>query len=65
MSTTVTVSQPGPMGGPRPVAGRVGLGDAIRHTLTVMRRNLLHIRSDPEQMVGMTIMPLMFLMLFV
>src|SRR5213593_2071238 len=45
--------------------GRVRPGEAIRHILTVMRRNLLHIRSDPEQMVGMTIQPLMFLVLFV
>jgi ABC transporter DrrB family efflux protein len=46
-------------------AGRIGLGGAVSHTLTVARRNLLHIRSDPEQLVGMTIQPLMFLVLFV
>jgi ABC transporter DrrB family efflux protein len=46
-------------------SGRVGLGEAIRHTLTITRRDLLHIRSDPEQLVGMTIQPLMFLLLFV
>ena len=45
--------------------GRIRPSEAIRHALTVMRRNLLHIRSDPEQLVGMTIQPLMFLMLFV
>jgi ABC transporter DrrB family efflux protein len=37
----------------------------LRNTLTIARRNLLHIRSDPEQLVGMTIQPLMFLVLFV
>jgi ABC transporter DrrB family efflux protein len=47
------------------VAGRIGPGEAIRHALAIMRRNLLHIRSDPEQLVGMTIQPLMFLVLFV
>ena len=47
------------------VSGRIGPGEAIRHALVIMRRNLLHIRSDPEQMVGMTIQPLMFLVLFV
>ncbi len=47
------------------VSGRIGPGEAIRHTLVIMRRNLLHIRSDPEQLVGMTIQPLMFLVLFV
>ena len=41
------------------------LGPAIRHTLVIARRNLLHIKSDPEQLVGMTIQPLMFLVLFV
>ncbi len=33
--------------------------------LILARRNLLHIRSDPEQLVGMTVQPLMFLLLFV
>jgi len=37
----------------------------LRNTLTIARRNLLHIRSDPEQLVGMTIQPVMFLVLFV
>jgi ABC-2 type transport system permease protein/oleandomycin transport system permease protein len=37
----------------------------LRNTLTIARRNLLHIKSDPEQLVGMTIQPLMFLVLFV
>ena len=46
-------------------SGRIGLGEAVRHTLTITRRDLLHIRSDPEQLVGMTIQPLMFLLLFV
>jgi oleandomycin transport system permease protein len=46
-------------------AGRISPREAISHALTVMRRNLLHIRSDPEQLVGMTVQPLMFLMLFV
>jgi ABC transporter DrrB family efflux protein len=48
-----------------PSAGHIGLGEALRHTLTITRRDLLHIRSDPEQLVGMTIQPLMFLLLFV
>ena len=40
-------------------------GSVWRHTITIARRNLLHIKSDPEQLVGMTIQPLMFLVLFV
>jgi ABC transporter DrrB family efflux protein len=46
---------PGPTG---PLAG-------VRHAFTIARRNLLHIKNDPEQLVGMTIQPLMFLVLFV
>jgi ABC transporter DrrB family efflux protein len=42
-----------------------GIGDAVRQAGVIARRNLLHIKSDPEQLVGMTIQPLMFLMLFV
>ena len=43
----------------------VGHANAFSNTLTIARRNLLHIKSDPEQLVGMTIQPLMFLVLFV
>ncbi|HEY2803051.1 MAG TPA: ABC transporter permease [Actinomycetota bacterium] len=43
----------------------VGRANALSNTLTIARRNLLHIKSDPEQLVGMTIQPLMFLVLFV
>lgn len=46
-------------------ARRVNSIEALRHTATLARRNLLHIRSDPEQLVGMTVQPLMFLLLFV
>ncbi len=47
------------------VLGRAGRPNAIGNTLTIARRNLLHIKADPEQLVGMTIQPLMFLALFV
>ncbi len=48
-----------------PAGGRISPRQVLSHTLTVARRNLLHIRSDPEQLTGMTIQPLMFLVLFV
>ncbi len=38
---------------------------AVSQTAVIARRNLLHVRSDPQQLVGMTIQPLMFLLLFV
>jgi ABC transporter DrrB family efflux protein len=40
-------------------------GNVVQNTVTIARRNLLHIKADPEQIVGMTIQPLMFLVLFV
>jgi ABC transporter DrrB family efflux protein len=42
--------------------GRAGV---VSNTLTIARRNLLHIKANPEQLVEMTIQPLMFLALFV
>jgi ABC-2 type transport system permease protein/oleandomycin transport system permease protein len=39
--------------------------NAVRNTLTIARRNLLHIKATPEQLVEMSIQPLMFLVLFV
>jgi oleandomycin transport system permease protein len=37
----------------------------VANTLTIARRNLLHIKATPEQLVEMTIQPIMFLTLFV
>ena len=39
--------------------------NVITNTLTIARRNLLHIKANPEQLVEMTIQPIMFLVLFV
>lgn len=39
--------------------------NVVANTLTIARRNLLHIKANPEQVVEMTIQPLMFLVLFV
>lgn len=39
--------------------------NVVTNTLTIARRNLLHIRANPEQLFEMTIQPLMFLVLFV
>ncbi len=38
---------------------------SLAQTAVLTRRNLLHVWSDPQQLVGMTIQPLMFLLLFV
>jgi ABC transporter DrrB family efflux protein len=39
--------------------------NVVRNSLTIARRNLLHIKATPEQLVEMSIQPLMFLVLFV
>lgn len=44
---------------------RVGVRAATQQALTITRRNLLHVRSDTEQLVGMTVQPLVLLALFV
>jgi ABC transporter DrrB family efflux protein len=38
---------------------------AVVQTVVLARRNLLHVLTDPQQLVGMTVQPLMFLLLFV
>jgi ABC transporter DrrB family efflux protein len=37
----------------------------LTQTAVLARRNLLHVKADPQQMIGMTVQPLMFLLLFV
>jgi ABC transporter DrrB family efflux protein len=34
-------------------------------TAIIARRNLLHVLTDPQQLIGMTVQPMMFLLLFV
>jgi ABC transporter DrrB family efflux protein len=46
----------------RPTSGSFSV---VANTLTIARRNLLHIKATPEQLVEMSIQPLMFLTLFV
>src|SRR5262245_7833794 len=42
-----------------------GRPNVVTNTLQIARRNLLHIKATPEQLVEMTIQPIMFLVLFV
>ena len=42
-----------------------GRPNAVSNTLTIARRNLLHIKANPELLVEMSIQPIMFLVLFV
>src|SRR5215510_5139328 len=42
-----------------------GSFSVVANTLTIARRNLLHIKATPEQLVEMSLQPIMFLTLFV
>ena len=42
-----------------------GRPNVVTNTFQIARRNLLHIKATPEQLVEMTIQPIMFLVLFV
>ncbi|MDA8322184.1 MAG: ABC transporter permease [Actinomycetota bacterium] len=57
MSTTTAVA-----GGIEP--GRLGLGDGLRHTFTLTWRSVLKIRTNLEDVVGLSLQPIMFLLLF-
>ncbi|MHB1593381.1 MAG: ABC transporter permease [Streptosporangiaceae bacterium] len=57
MTTTTGVA-----GGIEP--GRLGLGDGLRHTFTLTWRSVLKIRTNLEDVVGLSLQPIMFLLLF-
>ncbi len=57
MSTTTAVA-----GGIEP--RRLGLGDGLRHTFTLTWRSVLKIRTNLEDVVGLSLQPIMFLLLF-
>lgn len=47
-----------------PVAGRISFGELMRHTGVMVRRNLLSILANPEELVDVTIFPLIMTVLF-
>ena len=59
--TTHTVTTPG-----NPVVRqRLPVGAAITHVGTLTKRSLLKIKADPEELLGFTVQPIMFVLLFV
>lgn len=50
---------------PAAPARHIGVGATVVHTGLMAGRNLLHLRADPVQIVGLTVQPLLFVMLFV
>lgn len=47
-----------------PVAERVSFAELLRHSGVMIRRNLLSIKADPEELVDVTIFPLIMTILF-
>ncbi|HZP50760.1 ABC transporter permease [Actinocrinis sp.] len=48
----------------RGVSGRVSVAEWLRHSGTMIRRNLLSIKADPEELMDVTIFPLIMTVLF-
>jgi oleandomycin transport system permease protein len=62
--STASISQPGPPAA-APLSRRVGPVTGIRNTLTLTWRSLLKIKTDSEALIGLSLQPIMFLVLFV
>ncbi len=49
---------------PTPTLQRSNLFWFFRDTGTIIKRSMLHIKADPEQLLGLTLQPIMFVVLF-
>jgi oleandomycin transport system permease protein len=47
-----------------PANDRVSFGQALRHSATMIRRNLMSIKADPEELIDVTVFPLIMTVLF-
>src|SRR5829696_1701507 len=59
-----TITQPAASPPVPAVQDRVGLLDAVRHTLTLAWRSLVQIRHNPMELADLSLQPLMFVALF-
>ncbi|SDH31249.1 ABC-2 type transport system permease protein/oleandomycin transport system permease protein [Sinosporangium album] len=50
---------------PKPAARRVGPRATLNHSLTLTWRNLVQIKHDPWELLGLSVQPIMLLLLFV
>ncbi|WP_437584454.1 ABC transporter permease [Paramicrobacterium sp. CJ85] len=48
----------------RPLSRTVSLGDTVSHSLTMAHRGLLKIKRTPEQLIDVTVQPLIFTLMF-
>ncbi|GHH34174.1 ABC transporter permease [Streptomyces candidus] len=68
--STATLTKPVPdrQQPPRPAAvadeGRIGLRGNLRHIGALARRNMLQIKQDPESLIDVLLMPIIFTLLF-
>ena len=46
------------------LSAHVGVGAAVRQSLTLTWRSLVRIRTNPEELIGLTLTPVMFVLLF-
>ncbi|MFZ7087382.1 ABC transporter permease [Curtobacterium sp. RRHDQ10] len=49
---------------PRPGVGRTGIGATVRQSLTMAYRGLIKVRRTPEQLFDVTLMPIIFTVMF-
>ncbi|HEU0257641.1 MAG TPA: ABC transporter permease [Microbacteriaceae bacterium] len=60
MSTPTTITPVGE----RRLVGHVGLGQTLANTLTMAHRGLLKIKRTPEQLIDVTVQPVLFTLMF-
>jgi len=63
MTTTLTPTS-APRVTPRPGIGGTGLGAAVRQSFTMAYRGLVKVRRTPEQLFDVTLMPIVFTVMF-
>ena len=63
--TTGTSAAAGPSGRPaRTLRRRIGVRQALANALTLAWRNVTQLKHSPEKLLDVTLMPIVFLMLF-
>jgi oleandomycin transport system permease protein len=67
MTTTLTerTAPPADMPAPAPTATRTSVRRNVRHALVLAKRNLIKTARTPEQLIDVTLQPIIFLLLFV
>jgi oleandomycin transport system permease protein len=67
LDTPIAAGQPtvgGPAGRPRPLRRRSGVRQTMANALTLAWRNVMQLKHSPEKLMDVTLMPIVFLLLF-